>query len=233
MIKAIIFDIGGTLINPYKKLRRRHYEKFLRKRGIRVSYKDFWDRVTSVANRTIDIGKLEDEKKFWQMVFDRWKLKISDEDVKRLRDAYLKPRRLYPDVKNHLSKWKGKYKLAIISNAFSPWFYEAFERLGLKRYFEIVIVSSEVGIRKPNKRIFSIALRRLRLRGEEAVYVGNDPHFDIRGAKQSKIKTVILVRNKQTLEKLRKSKSKPDFVIFSLKQLENVLNFYRKIKYQT
>ena len=64
---------------------------------------------------------------------------------------------------------------------------EKLEGVGLVPYFTIITVSGEVGIGKPDPRIFAHTLTRLGVPPTEAVMVGNDLTRDIRGARQAGI----------------------------------------------
>jgi len=67
----------------------------------------------------------------------------------------------------------------------------ALRKLGVEEFFSAVVTSTDVGITKPNPNIFLEALRRLDVRAQEAVMVGNDPVRDIRGAMQVGMITVL------------------------------------------
>jgi HAD superfamily hydrolase (TIGR01509 family) len=82
-------------------------------------------------------------------------------------------------------------RLAIISNAahaaFLGW---ALRARGVLDRFQHIIVSADVGIRKPRPEIFDVALRAIGVSGAEAVYVGNDYVKDVLGAKLAGIRAV-------------------------------------------
>jgi HAD superfamily hydrolase (TIGR01662 family) len=81
----------------------------------------------------------------------------------------------------------GGYKLAIISNTFVPGHAldRHLERLDLLRFFPHRIYSCDVGYRKPDPRIFQIALRALEVQPAEAVFIGDDLNADIYGAQRA------------------------------------------------
>jgi len=62
---------------------------------------------------------------------------------------------------------------------------------GLDRYFDDMIFSSDVGLRKPHPRIFKMALFNLGVEKESSMYVGNSLQFDVRGAKSVGMKAVL------------------------------------------
>ena len=84
-------------------------------------------------------------------------------------------------------------RLALCSNAPYPaeLMQEQLGRLGLLRYFEVVLFSSEVGWRKPNPRIFTELLDRLGLVAERVWFVGDDWQADIEGAAASGMRAIL------------------------------------------
>ena len=89
-------------------------------------------------------------------------------------------------------------KLGIISNVSS---HEAamgiLDNVGLTRYFEKVVTSANVGIRKPDPGIFRYALMQFRVRPEEAVMVGDSEMHDVGGGYIAGLKTVLVDRRQR------------------------------------
>jgi putative hydrolase of the HAD superfamily len=63
--------------------------------------------------------------------------------------------------------------------------------LGLDRFFKLRILSSRFGFKKPDVRLFKIAMEKLRVRPEESVYIGDDPRKDLTGSKRAGMKCVL------------------------------------------
>jgi putative hydrolase of the HAD superfamily len=85
------------------------------------------------------------------------------------------------------------YKLAVVSNTFvaGPVHDRHLELYALLEFFPVRVYSSDTGYRKPDRRIFQIALDRLGVRGEEAVFVGDLIKTDIVGARKLGMTTVL------------------------------------------
>jgi putative hydrolase of the HAD superfamily len=82
-------------------------------------------------------------------------------------------------------------RLAIVSNAAHPAFLEwALDRLGVRDRFGAVVVSADVGFRKPRVEIFEAAMRAVGVPADAAVYVGNDYLKDVMGAKLAGMRAV-------------------------------------------
>jgi len=99
-------------------------------------------------------------------------------------------------------KLKRKYKIAILSDQ-----WHASKRALIKkedaRRFNVVVVSCDVGMRKPNPKIYKLTLKRLKMKPEEAVFIDNRD-WNIIPAKKLGMKTVLFRNNKQTFRELKK-----------------------------
>ena len=80
---------------------------------------------------------------------------------------------------------------AVISNS-NGTIAEILDTLGLGRHLDFVIDSSEVGVEKPDPRIFHIALERAQLRPEHAAYVGDLYSIDVLGARAAGLQAVLM-----------------------------------------
>lgn len=82
-----------------------------------------------------------------------------------------------------LGRLRQGYRLAVVSNFdYSPTARGILEREGIAELFETVVISDEVGWRKPRAVIFETALRRLGVDASEALFVGDRPEIDVVGA---------------------------------------------------
>ena len=94
--------------------------------------------------------------------------------------------------------------------------YDSLRKLGINQFFSAVLVSDDMGWRKPHKNIFHAALRKLQVRAEEAVFIGDSPLEDIKGAQAAGIKTVFVPSQFYTLKNLHESRQKPDIIVEDL-----------------
>jgi FMN phosphatase YigB (HAD superfamily) len=79
---------------------------------------------------------------------------------------------------------RGRYRLGLVSNFdYSPTVARILAHGGLTERFETVVVSDEVGWRKPSPAIFEAAFARLGVTREECLFVGDRPELDVIGAK--------------------------------------------------
>lgn len=90
-------------------------------------------------------------------------------------------------------------QLAIVTNNATAEQIEKLHALNIAHFFDTIVISEDVGVTKPDKRIFEIALERLGARPTEVVMVGDSLSADIEGATNAGIASVWLNRNnKQT-----------------------------------
>jgi putative hydrolase of the HAD superfamily len=81
-----------------------------------------------------------------------------------------------------LDRCAAQYRLGLITNGPS-WTQQAkITQLQLERWFDVMVVSEEVGVEKPNPEIFQVALQRLNVNVGECVMIGDNPSADMRGA---------------------------------------------------
>lgn len=83
---------------------------------------------------------------------------------------------------------------AIVSNS-EGRLVELFDKVGLEDMFEVIVDSANVGIRKPDPRIFEIALKTLNIKAEDAVYAGDIPDVDVEGARAAGVRAFLIDPN--------------------------------------
>jgi HAD superfamily hydrolase (TIGR01662 family) len=82
-------------------------------------------------------------------------------------------------------------RLGVVSNSEGS-IAELLAQVGIASHFEIVIDSALVGVRKPDPRIFEIALERLGVASDRAVYAGDVPNVDVKGARAAGMAAVLV-----------------------------------------
>lgn len=91
-------------------------------------------------------------------------------------------------------------------------------RFGLHRFFDSIIVSSRVGVRKPHRAIFAQSLKELGVEGRNAVYMGGDPERDVSGALEAGMRSIWIDRRNK-----KAGSAKPDWTVTSLRQVPQIL----------
>ena len=119
--------------------------------------------------------------------------------------------------KNYLNNLNRQGKVGLISNfTHAPVIYKSLRHLGINAFFNVVVVSEENGWRKPSTKIFQDALNKLGVEAKEAIYIGDSPIEDIKGAKEAGLKTIFVPSQFNTLNELLDSKQKPDLIVTNL-----------------
>jgi HAD superfamily hydrolase (TIGR01509 family) len=134
--------------------------------------------------------------------------------------AVVSTRTVPPENLEALARLKSHgLKLGLVSNAhFLPsLMLEDFERLGLNQYMDVIITSSQTGLRKPHASIFERLLAALDVAPSEAMFVGDKMREDIVGPKSLGMRAVLTHQFRQ--EQFQDAETQPDFVIASLAEL--------------
>jgi FMN phosphatase YigB (HAD superfamily) len=91
---------------------------------------------------------------------------------------------------------------------------------GLDLYFDDMVFSTDVGLRKPHPKIFKIALSNLRVEAAESIFVGNSIQQDIKGAKGVGMRTVLKRSSYCPMEE----GVVPDYVVSTLEEIDAILD---------
>jgi FMN phosphatase YigB (HAD superfamily) len=91
---------------------------------------------------------------------------------------------------------------------------------GVAPLFEAVIISAEVGLRKPNPQIYRLMLEMLRLDGSEVLFVGDTPREDVEGPQRAGMRTAWISKGAATVPE---GIPQPDFTIADLANLPPIL----------
>jgi putative hydrolase of the HAD superfamily len=119
-------------------------------------------------------------------------------------------------------------RLGIISNAaYPPFLGWALERFGLARAFESVVVSADVGWRKPSSEIFHLALNRLNLQPAEVVYAGDDFEKDVAAPKRLGLRAIWCRLLGQSLPTGPLASIEPDATVEALREIPEWLARWR------
>jgi len=217
MLSAVLFDLGGTLVyqdEPQKvqEARLRSLNLSLRGRGhkielprMRRAFNEVFKPVYSRCEQTDTEVPLEEP-------FRRFLAKLRIEavdDPQFIRDAmadFLRPEivswKLYPDTIMVLSTLKDmNLKVGLVSNASDHSVITVIvDRLNIARFFDTVITSAQLKLRKPKPEIFKKALESLGVNPSEVVMVGDTVKGDVGGAKNLGMKAVLVKRAKSEME---------------------------------
>jgi putative hydrolase of the HAD superfamily len=127
---------------------------------------------------------------------------------------------LYPYVLEVLDVLRARGPLAIITDAQSAYARGELHKVGLLDYFDPIIVSGDLGYRKPDRRLFQAALDGMGIAAGNALYVGNDMYRDIYGAREAGL-TTVMFDSDQGQKTYRDCQ--PDYTITDFRDLLQIL----------
>lgn len=215
MLKAISFDAVGTLIYLTKTVGD-HYAQVGAEIGVKLeaakleaAFRSAWKQMP--PRPAIDGPRTDDDKEWWRQLVELLLREAAPSLGQLDGDNFFEIAyehfaetgvwALYPDVLAVLEKLQPRFQLAIISN-FDGRLRFVLEHLGVRKYFEHIFLSSELGADKPDPEIFRRALVLTRLEPGEMLHVGDDPERDWRAASEAGLRTYKLERPKNSLRDL-------------------------------
>jgi epoxide hydrolase-like predicted phosphatase len=173
-IKAIIFDLGGVLLRTADFSPRDHLADRLGMSRHELEGFIFGGESGDQAQR----GEISVEE-HWQNL--RQKLNCSQQDFQALLDEFFAQDELDQELVNYIRKLRQTYKTALLSNAWGNLRKMVADRWHFEDAFDVMIISAEVGIVKPDPRIFHLILVKLGVQPHQAVLV-DDMLRNVEGA---------------------------------------------------
>ena len=238
-LKVVLFDLGSTLIYskdpwpPIYEQADRALVEVLQHAGIPLEVKAFSsefetfldsyyaERGTSPIEKTTFsvLSELLEQKGFRDIPAAVVRAALDAMYSTTQRNWYLEDDAI-PTLKTLLERG---YHLGMISNTSDDEnVQQLVDRWGLRPYFETIITSAGCGIRKPDERIFHLALDRFGVPPEAAAMVGDTPEADILGANQTGMYSILITRRSQVPEEGELA-IQPQAVITALEQIPDLL----------
>ena len=242
MIKALLFDLNGTVIDILTDESRdeiyRTVANLLSFHGAAITadeLRDWYWQLNKEMRRDSEEEFPEfDVLEIFRAIIDRrageFTSNLSAEKQRMLpgilagafRAASLFKLQLYPGVREVLNYLRSGYTMAAVSDAQRIWAVAELECVGLTGFFQPLVISSDLGFRKPDPRMFKSTLDTLGITPDEAIFVGNDMYRDVWGAHQAGMKTVFF-KSGQGDQKSRGVE--PDYIIYNFGQLPDAVKF--------
>lgn len=239
-IRAVAFDVNGTLV---RILTDEGMDQIFRSAAHFLTYQGIDLRRNEVRDLYFQILKGQqasspekypefDAVGIWQTILDTHQTAFTRSlPVEKLSQVPLflaemsrgiarRGLHLYPHVRATLDVLREQYPLAIVTDAQSAYTRAELHKVGLLDYFNPIVVSGDYGYRKPDRRLFQSALHRMGVAAENTLYVGNDMHRDIYGAREIGMTTVMFDSDQG--EKIYQD-CVPDFTITDIRDLLTIL----------
>lgn len=137
---------------------------------------------------------------------------------------------VYPESVGVLETCSKDYRLGMITNGAPGIQWEKIGRSGIRGYFEHIIVSGDVGIGKPDRKIFEIAMDKFGIGPGDCLMIGDSLRSDIAGSRNAGIRCVRVDRSQVSAEKFTVGPDKemprtvePDYTVHDLNELLPIL----------
>lgn len=183
MIKAIIFDFAGVIgsdgywvilkerLPDIQKRKQFFHNLSIQVDDGSISNKQF----ASIISKELTVPENEIETEIFKRII------INKELLERIRQL------------------RKQYKICLLTNYTHEWMERLFQIYSLDQFFDVKVISSLVGLVKPDKKIYQLALNRLEIKPEEAVFI-DDRQYNVDGGEQAGIKSLLFTNN-ELLEK--------------------------------
>lgn len=130
---------------------------------------------------------------------------------------------IYSQAAECLAELHKRYKIGIIANQIHGT-ADRMKKYGISQYLDFIIASAEVGLEKPDLRIFELALERANCLPEAAVMIGDRLDNDIIPAKRMRLKTIWIRQGFGGMANPLTEEETPDYTVNDLVELVELLN---------
>lgn len=200
--RAVLFDWDGTLLNSYDADARAYLSMFRAlgvawtAREIDRHYSPNWYRVYQAAR----IPRIH-----WEKADRLWAIAYKKESPQ-----------LLPGARNVLRSLKKKFVLGLVTSGNRSRVRRQLREFGLSEYFSARVCSEDAPKKKPHPAPLELALKRLRAKPEESVYVGDSPE-DMEMARRAGVRQIGVLGPFPTADRVRAAR--PDLLLNSIREL--------------
>ena len=215
MVKVVLFDLDGTLIDSKKAIVKSFLE------------------TAKILHVTLDPKIIEENiglnsKEILKLALKTPLNDVGIENFIKLRrkvyeSLWRKEVKLYSDVLPVLKELKRRrIKVGIVSSNIKSRLKEILEYFNLEEYVDVYIGLGDYVHAKPHPEPILLALKKLNVNVKSEVYYVGDMELDCLAAKNAGIKFILIIRDRASNEQYFK-KCKPDFIVYDLYELLNII----------
>jgi len=223
-IKHIFFDLDHTLWD-FETNSEKTFELIFKKNAVGVDFNSFILKYKPINHKYWKLYRedkvTKDDLRYGRLIetFNDLNHKVSENLIHTLAKEYIDflpdHNTLFDgaiDILNYLSP---KYKMHIITNGFEEVQYKKIKNSHLLPFFDKIITSEEVGVKKPNPLIFNYALEKSNANAMESIMIGDNFEADILGAKNVGMHTIFCEFNGEVATE----------EVISISKLEQIKNY--------
>ncbi len=188
MIKAIVFDFWGTLVengvwSPIKQVQQILH--------IDVPFSEYVGRM----EQAMMTQKFNSLREAFESICEEFKVQCDEDKMELLIGMWNKSWMLakpYEEVQEELKNLKKDYTLILVSNTDNFSINQVLDKFQLREFFNHVFLSYDLGLIKTDKKFLKKVLKEAKLAAEDCVFVGDSIHSDMEAAKEAGIKGVLM-----------------------------------------
>ena len=220
VIKAVLFDMGNTLVKYDVEIFEEVYHRILTSMGISRSIEDIKRAFLKTEKEAKDLGLLSSLGKirceeFWyqwdSLVLKHLNIAKNEELAKIVQSKWFDfmDSTLYPEVREVLSELRRRrLKVGLISTAYEEEIHIILRKTGLeKTAFDVIVGVDTIKKAKPDPDVFKHAIRKLNVEPEETMFVGDNIEADYKGAENAGMHPLLINRTEEEQKGLRTIRS--------------------------
>lgn len=198
-IQHIFFDLDHTLWD-FEKNSALTFQEILPASNITVDFNMFIKTYIPINFSCWKKYRLEQvtkhELKYLRLkeTFDALDYDVNDDIIHHLSEEYILKlpnyNNLFEGTFEILEYLQSKYQLHIITNGFEEIQTKKMEKSGISKFFNEVITSESVGVKKPNPKVFEYALEKANTNASCSIMIGDNIEADIKGALDCGIRAI-------------------------------------------
>ena len=198
-IKNIFWDLDHTLWD-FDKNSDLTIKKILKLNQINIDYKVFLKEYHPINRKYWDMYRQNKVSKpdlrFYRLydTFKKINYDITDNLINKMAEDYIihlsDYNYLIPNAALVLEKFSMKYDMHIITNGFKNVQLKKLKKSGLNKYFKTLTISEDIGVQKPNEKIFFHALSIASAEIKNSIMIGDNYNADVLGAKNIGMKSI-------------------------------------------
>ncbi len=217
-IDDTLFDFSKAEEISLKNLLETHNIKFTKEflDEYRSHNLKLWQKIEQGALTTDELPELRFEGLIDESLFDSHVafIKFSNGYIDGLANCPF----IFDDTKPLLDKLFGKCKIYIVTNGLQRVQHPRLDASGLKKYFDGIFISEEMGVQKPEKEFFDYIFEKENIKDrEKCIILGDSLTSDMQGGRNAGITTCRIVRNGKPI-------SESDLCDYQIRSLDEFLN---------